>query len=74
MENCRHKLKHRKRPESVETREEFGHLEMDLIEGKNHKNFIITLTEIKYRFLIMRKLKYAKELAKTVKYLKTSKE
>ena len=33
------------RPESVNNREEFGHWEADLISGKAHDGFILTLTE-----------------------------
>lgn len=72
FKQCRHRLKHRKRhvgagvahipdrvsirqrPAEVEAREEFGHFEMDLIQ--NGKDFILTLTERKSRFLLMEKL------------------
>lgn len=33
------------RPEKINKREEFGHWEADLISGKNHQGFILTLTE-----------------------------
>ena len=83
--HCRHRLKHRKRcvgagvghipdrlsihqrPESVEGREEFGHFEMDLIQ--NGKDFILTVTERKTRFLLMERLangKNADGVANTV--------
>jgi IS30 family transposase len=58
-----------KRPEIVDKRERFGDWELDLIEGKNHKNFILTMVERKTRFLMMKKLEYGKnadEVAKTV--------
>jgi IS30 family transposase len=83
--HCRHRLKHRKRcvgagvghipdrvsihqrPDSVEDRKEFGHFEMDLIQ--NGKDFILTVTERKTRFLLMERLangKNADGVAKTV--------
>jgi IS30 family transposase len=48
------------RPEIIENRERFGDWEMDLIEGENHKNFILTLVERTTRFMMMRKLKLGK--------------
>jgi len=39
------------RPESIETREEFGHWEGDTVEGRAHKNGIHTEVERKSRFL-----------------------
>ena len=86
--HCRHRLKHRKRcvgagvghipdrvsihqrPDSVEDRKEFGHFEMDLIQ--NGKDFILTITERKTRFLLMERLangKNADGVAKTVIWL-----
>lgn len=83
--HCRHKLKHRKRcigagvahipdrvsihkrPDSVEDRSEFGHFEMDLIQ--NGKDFILTITERKTRFLLMERLpngKNADDVARTI--------
>ena len=83
--HCRHGLKHRKRcvgagvghipdrvsihqrPDSVEDRKEFGHFEMDLIQ--NGKDFILTVTERKTRFLLMERLangKNADGVAKAV--------
>ena len=83
--HCRHRLKRRKRcvgagvghipdrvsihqrPDSVEDRKEFGHFEMDLIQ--NGKDFILTVTERKTRFLLMERLangKNADGVAKTV--------
>lgn len=83
--HCRHRLKRRKRcvgagvghipdrvsihqrPDSVEDRKEFGHFEMDLIQ--NGKDFILTITERKTRFLLMERLangKNADGVAKTV--------
>lgn len=83
--HCRHGLKHRKRcvgagvghipdrvsihqrPDSVEGRQEFGHFEMDLIQ--NGKDFILTVTERKTRFLLMERLpdgKNADGVAKAV--------
>ncbi|MGV4475242.1 IS30 family transposase, partial [Ornithobacterium rhinotracheale] len=42
------------RPQVVNKRKEFGHWEGDLIEGKNHKGFLLTLTERVSRFLFVR--------------------
>ena len=55
------------RPSEVESRLEFGHFEMDLIQ--NGKDFILTIVERRCRFLLMEKLpsgKNAKDVAKTV--------
>lgn len=55
------------RPSEVESRLEFGHFEMDLIQ--NGKKFILTIVERSCRFLLMEKLpsgKNAKDVAKTV--------
>ncbi|MFJ1428113.1 IS30 family transposase [Capnocytophaga canimorsus] len=58
----------RLRPEIVLTNEEFGHFEVDLIVGAEHKGAILTIVERKTKFLIMRKLsdKKAKILAKAM--------
>lgn len=52
------KIKNRKsieeRPEVVNNRLEFGHWEGDLIEGGNHKGYLLTLTERFSRFLFIR--------------------
>lgn len=42
------------RPQVVNDRKEFGHWEGDLIEGKNHKGYLLTLTERVSRFLFVR--------------------
>ncbi|MCB9202881.1 MAG: IS30 family transposase [Flavobacteriales bacterium] len=58
-----------KRPKRINNREEFGHFEMDLIVGKNHKGVILTLTERVSKFFIIKYLpkgKTAIEVAKTV--------
>ena len=54
------------RPKIVETNEEFGHFEVDLIIGAEHKGAILTIVERKTKFLIMSKLssKNAKNLSK----------
>ena len=56
------------RPDIVLTNEEFGHFEVDLIIGAEHKEAILTIVERKTKFLLMEKLKSknAKELAKTM--------
>lgn len=46
------------RPDSVESRDEFGHFEMDLIQ--NGKEFILTIIERKTRFLLMERLSNGK--------------
>ncbi len=46
------------RPDSVESRDEFGHFEMDLIQ--NGKDFILTIIERKTRFLLMERLSNGK--------------
>lgn len=60
----------RLRPEIVLTNQEFGHFEVDLIVGAEHKGAILTIVERKTKFLIMRKLsgKNAKSLAKAMIY------
>lgn len=47
------------RPRKVETREEFGHFEMDLIQNSNE--FILTLVERMSRYMLMAKLPSGKE-------------
>jgi IS30 family transposase len=41
------------RPEIANNRTEFGHWEADLIEGKNHKGFMLTITERVSKHLMM---------------------
>jgi len=53
------------RPKEVETREEIGHWEGDLVVGKSHKSAIGTLVERKTRYTIIVKLKNRK--AKTIR-------
>lgn len=47
--NCKVKIKDRvsieERDDKINNREEFGHWEGDLIEGKEHKGFVLVLTE-----------------------------
>lgn len=45
-----------KRPEAINTRQTFGHWEMDLVIGKQQKTPLLVLTERKTRFEIIRKL------------------
>lgn len=75
--NCRHKLKHRKRPVgmvskipnrvSIHERPEsanatnFGHWEMDTIVGPNNSGAIVTLVERSTNHLIMKKLDLGKD-------------
>lgn len=57
------------RPEKANNRTEFGHWEVDLIEGKNHKGFMLTLTERVSKQLMMCYLpkgKNAKGVAKAM--------
>jgi IS30 family transposase len=57
------------RPEKVNNREEFGHFEMDLVIGKEHKGAVLTITERVSKFFICQYLphgKTAKEVAKAV--------
>lgn len=55
--NTKVKIKDRtsidQRPEKANNRTEFGHWEADLIEGKNHKGFMLTLTERVSKQLMM---------------------
>lgn len=87
--HCRHKLKHRKRPvgsatnipnrTSIRERPEeadgsrFGDFEMDTIIGPNNSEAILTITERKTNYLLIRKLpegrnsgEVAKEVFKTL--------
>lgn len=57
------------RPEKINNRENFGHWEADLIEGKGHKGFILTLTERLSKHLLIAYLpkgKQAKGVAKSI--------
>ena len=70
--HCRHKLKHRKRPvgsaknipnrTSIRERpreadgSRFGDFEMDTIIGPNHSEAILTITERKTNYLMIKKL------------------
>lgn len=85
---CRHKLKHRRRPigkhypikdrVSIDERpkeadgKRFGDWEMDLIVDQNNQNAMVTLTERKTNFSLIRKLpkgKKAKDVADAVYYM-----
>jgi IS30 family transposase len=55
------------RPSIISNRERFGDWEMDLIEGKNHQNFILTLVERYTRFMMMTKLDSGKNADGVVK-------
>ena len=46
-----------KRPEDVETRETFGHWEIDTVLGKGGRDCIVTLVERKTRYTLIGKLK-----------------
>lgn len=57
------------RPKTINNREEFGHWEADLIAGKGHKGFILTLTERVSKHLLIKYLpngKQADEVAKAM--------
>ena len=54
------------RPESIESRETFGHWEIDTVLGKGSRDCIVTLVERKTRYTIIGKLK-----ARTVDQLNT---
>lgn len=57
------------RPEKINNREEFGHFEMDLVIGKDHKGAILTITERVSKFFMCSFLtegKTAVSVAKTV--------
>lgn len=45
-----------KRPKIVDEKKRFGNWEVDLIEGKNHNGFIVTLVERKSAFSLMQKI------------------
>ncbi len=57
-----------KRPEIVNTRGRLGDWEVDLILGKNHQGAMVTLTDRKSRFTLVRKVmtKHADLVAQTV--------
>lgn len=46
-----------KRPDHINSRQQFGHWEMDLVVGKAHKSPLLVLTERKTRFEIIHKLR-----------------
>jgi len=54
------------RPESIESRETFGHWEIDTVLGKGSRDCIVTLVERKTRYTLIGKLK-----ARTVDQLNT---
>ena len=57
------------RPEKANKREEFGHFEMDLVIGKDHKGAVLTITERVSKFFICSYLPQGKSaiyVAKTV--------
>jgi len=71
--DCKVRIKDRvsieERDEKINNREEFGHWEGDLIEGKDHKGFALVLTErvSKHTFIdYLPRGKVAKEVAKAV--------
>jgi len=71
--NSKMRIKNRisidERPDKVNSRDEFGHFEMDLVVGKDNKGFILTLIERKTRFFMCRFLpegKNAKHVAAMV--------
>ncbi len=73
VEACKSKIPNRisieQRPQKINNREEFGHWEADLIAGKNHSGFILTLTERISKQILMSFLpkgKDAQEVAKTM--------
>ena len=81
--NCRHKLKHRKRPVGAVSKipnrisihdrpasanaDNFGHWEMDTIVGPNNSGAIVTLTERNTNYLIMNKLPFGKDAKQLAK-------
>lgn len=72
--NSKERIKDRvsieQRPEKVNRREEFGHWEADLICGKNHQGFLLTLTERVSKMLFicyLPKGKNAKGVAEAIK-------
>ncbi|MCK0205900.1 IS30 family transposase [Ornithobacterium rhinotracheale] len=54
VEKIKNRVSIEERPQVVNERKEFGHWEGDLIEGKNHKGFLLTITERVSRFLFIR--------------------
>ena len=56
------------RPEIVNKRRRYGDWEADLVEGRGHTGYILTLCERKSRFLVLRKLesKHAKGVSKQI--------
>ena len=48
------------RPEKANKREEFGHFEMDLVVGKEHQGFILTITERVSKFFMCTYLPHGK--------------
>lgn len=64
------------RPSEVEKRTTVGHWEGDTVEGKNHKGFIVTLTERKTSYLKMAYVEYkdadsvSKAVVKLLKHIK----
>ncbi|MGV4437850.1 IS30 family transposase, partial [Ornithobacterium rhinotracheale] len=56
VEKIKNRVSIEERPQVVNERKEFGHWEGDLIEGKNHKGYLLTLTERVSRFLFIRYL------------------
>lgn len=53
------------RPEKVNNREEFGHFEMDLVIGKEHKGAVLTITERVSKFFMCCYLPYGKKAEHT---------
>jgi IS30 family transposase len=50
------KISIEQRPEKVNNREEFGHFEMDLVIGKEHKGVVLTITERVSKFFMCKYL------------------
>lgn len=50
------------RPEKVNNREEFGHFEMDLVIGKEHKEAVLTITERMSKFFMCSNLPHGKSV------------
>jgi IS30 family transposase len=55
------------RPEKANNREEFGHFEMDLVIGKEHKGAIVTLTERVSKFFMCAYLPHGKSAINVAK-------
>jgi len=70
--DCRGKIPNRRsieeRPEVVEQRTRLGDWEVDLIVGKDHQGVLVTLTERKSRFTLLRKVanKQAQLVSQTI--------